>query len=65
MKYICSLRASCPVNLYEMYFLGIIKAGRSVDREVSAEYNLIVRAGNDYCGVNRTGEDTGMATESL
>ena len=47
------------------HFPGIIKAGRSVDREVSSEYNLVVRAGNDYCGVNRTGEDTGTESECL
>ena len=28
-----------------------------MDREVAAEYNLIIRAGNDYCGVNKTDID--------
>ena len=36
-----------------------------MDREVSAEYNLVVRAGNDYCGVNRTGDDNGMEIDLL
>ena len=50
---------------YPFYYLitqrtvssGILRAGRSVDREVAAEYNLIIRAGNDYCGVNKTDID--------
>ena len=25
---------------------------QSVDRELAAEFNLVVRAGSDYCGVN-------------
>ena len=36
-----------------------------MDREVSAEYNLVVRAGNDYCGVNGTGDDNGMEIDLL
>ena len=35
----------------------MLQAGRRVDREVAAEFNLIVRAGNDYCGVNITSVD--------
>ena len=44
---------------FTIVLLGTLLAGRSVDRENAAEYNLVVRAGNDYCGVNRTGIDTG------
>jgi hypothetical protein len=42
-----------------MISLGILQTGLSLDRETAGEYNLIVRAGHDYCGVNRTGIDIG------
>ena len=45
--------------LFLMISLGILQAGLSVDRETAVEYNLIVRAGHDSCGVNRTGIDIG------
>ena len=48
-----------------MISLGILQAGLSVDRETAAEYNLIVRAGHDYCGVNRTGIDIGTEIEFM
>ena len=37
-------------------FLGEIKSRKFVDREGtgSSEFNLVVRAGNDFCGVNST-----------
>lgn len=32
-----------------------------MDREYSDEYNLVVRAGSDYCGVNSSDTDVGRS----
>ena len=40
-------------------FLGVISPNSFVDREFSPVYNLIVRAGSDFCGVNATNGEIG------
>jgi hypothetical protein len=46
-------------NNFVANVLGELTSWNKVDREVAREFNLIVRAGDDICGVNST-IDTGM-----
>ena len=50
---------SGPLSLtfsFVLFVPGVIYVGAgSVDREISGTFELVVRAGNEYCGVNTTG----------